>query len=262
MNINTHLRASVAVWRRVPAIRYFIKASAAIVVVWVLLSWLWSAYLNAPNSAATYTPAARSAPEPVAVVTPPAAPETDFHSMFYYAKKEVESHLKSPRSAKFDRLDQAQVAPFGYHQWIVSGVVDAQNSFGVMLRHKWACLMVGSGESWQADYSEIGDEKFGEMPVARAWPLTAKQIAAKEAAAEAAKVALLDKRKAGQMAALKMNQAAADRGDELGLLRMGERYRDGEGVARDLAKAKEYLTRAAKIGNSDAKLALAKLPVQ
>jgi TPR repeat protein len=68
--------------------------------------------------------------------------------------------------------------------------------------------------------------------------------------------ALSEAREAGrakaEAAAVAFNQAAADRGDAYGLLRMGERYRDGEGVARDLPKARAYLAKSAAAGNSQA----------
>jgi len=60
--------------------------------------------------------------------------------------------------------------------------------------------------------------------------------------------------------ALKYNQDAADKGDAYGLLRMGERYRYGEGVPKDLAKAKDYLTKAAAAGSPAAVEALKQLP--
>ena len=44
-----------------------------------------------------------------------------------------------------------------------------------------------------------------------------------------------------------------------GLLRMGERYRDGDGVEKDLAKSKDYLTKAAAAGSADATNDLAQL---
>jgi len=51
---------------------------------------------------------------------------------------------------------------------------------------------------------------------------------------------------------LKSNQDAAAKGDAFGLLRMGERYRDGDGVPKDLAKARDYLTKAAEAGSPTA----------
>jgi TPR repeat protein len=58
---------------------------------------------------------------------------------------------------------------------------------------------------------------------------------------------------------LKWNQEQAAQGDSFGLLRMGERYRDGNGVEKDTSKAREYLTRSAALGNDTAKDELEKL---
>jgi hypothetical protein len=67
------------------------------------------------------------------------------------------------------------------------------------------------------------------------------------------------KLKTAQDKALKFNQDAAAKGDPYGLLRMGERYRDGDGVPKDLTKAREYLTKAAATGSPDAADELSKL---
>ena len=77
----------------------------------------------------------------------------------------------------------------------------------------------------------------------------------RRAAAEKADAA----KKAVQAKVLKSNQYLADKGDEYGLLRMGERYRDGDGVPKDLAKAKDYLTKAAAAGSPSAADELSKL---
>ena len=74
-----------------------------------------------------------------------------------------------------------------------------------------------------------------------------------EAAAEKAKVK-------GESRALAANEAAAAKGDAYGLLRMGERYRDGDGVAKDLAKARTYLMQACLRGEIEASNELANLP--
>jgi hypothetical protein len=55
-----------------------------------------------------------------------------------------------------------------------------------------------------------------------------------------------------QARALKFNQDLADKGDAYGLLRMGERYRDGDGVPKDLNKAREYFTKAIAAGSPTA----------
>lgn len=72
----------------------------------------------------------------------------------------------------------------------------------------------------------------------------------------AAKQAKIDATKA---ASVKWNQEQADNGDSYGLQRMGERYRDGDGVPIDLSKAREYLAKAATAGSIAAMDALEKL---
>jgi hypothetical protein len=83
-------------------------------------------------------------------------------------------------------------------------------------------------------------------------PLTPEQIEAAKQTALVKKAAEKKKAAAGAAKALESNQAAAEKGDAYGLLRMGERYRDGEGVEKDLTKAKDFLTRAAAAGSPTA----------
>jgi hypothetical protein len=77
-----------------------------------------------------------------------------------------------------------------------------------------------------------------------------RRVAAENAAAA---------KQATQAKVLKWNQEQADKGDPTSLLRMGELYRDGNGVPQDLNKAREYLTKAANAGSPDAADALSKL---
>ncbi len=74
-----------------------------------------------------------------------------------------------------------------------------------------------------------------------------------DSAAEKAKVK-------GESRALEVNESAAAKGDAFGLLRMGERYRDGDCVAKDLAKARTYLMEACLKGEVEASNELATLP--
>jgi hypothetical protein len=67
------------------------------------------------------------------------------------------------------------------------------------------------------------------------------------------------KLKAVQDKVLKSNQDMADKGDAYGLLRMGERYRDGDGVPKDLNKARDYLTKTTAAGSPTAADELSKL---
>lgn len=93
--------------------------------------------------------------------------------------------------------------------------------------------------------------------------LTPEQIAdakaAQEKASVNAKANAAAQKQVTATRALKFNQDAAAKGDMFGLLRMGERYRDGDGVEKDLAKAKEYLQKSADAGSPTAKEELSKL---
>lgn len=88
---------------------------------------------------------------------------------------------------------------------------------------------------------------------------TAEEIEAAQKAAEAKREAEKAKAKEAAENALKMNLDLAAKGDAYGLLRMGERYRDGDGVEKDLAKAKDYLQKAAEKGSPTAADELKKL---
>ncbi len=62
-----------------------------------------------------------------------------------------------------------------------------------------------------------------------------------------------------QEKALRYNMDLASKGDDYGEYRMGQRYRDGENVPRDLDKAREWLAKAAAHGNKPAARELAQL---
>lgn len=106
----------------------------------------------------------------------------------------------------------------------------------------------GSRTIRKLDYGEV----YTPPPPA---PPTKEQLAA-------TKTAEAERKNNAAAASLKYNQDQADKGDAYGLLRMGERYRDGAGVPRDLAKARDYLTRALAAGNESASNALLNLPQQ
>ena len=88
-------------------------------------------------------------------------------------------------------------------------------------------------------------------PCVKIW--TQEELMAEKKSADAKKQAVQDK-------VLKANEDAAVRGDAYGLLRMGERCRDGDGVPKDLLKAREYLTKAAAAGSSTAADELKQIP--
>jgi len=78
--------------------------------------------------------------------------------------------------------------------------------------------------------------------------------------AKIAKTKQDEKKRLVQDRVLKFNQDAADRGDAYGLLRMGERYRDAEGVPKDLTKSRAYFTKAIAAGSTSADAELKALP--
>lgn len=87
------------------------------------------------------------------------------------------------------------------------------------------------------------------------------EIALEEQKKEAEATVAAEKKKAqSELRALKDNEDDAAKGDVYGLLRMGERYRDGEGVEKNLDKARDYLSRAAQAGDLTAKEELETLP--
>jgi hypothetical protein len=97
---------------------------------------------------------------------------------------------------------------------------------------------------------------YGTFPVAPPRviprPLTAEQITEAQNALGKKKAALAAK-------ALAQNQEGAARGDSYDEFRMGQRYRDGDGVAKDLRKARELFGKSAAQGVKDASTALAQL---
>jgi hypothetical protein len=90
-------------------------------------------------------------------------------------------------------------------------------------------------------------------------PPTPEQIAARKQAETEAQAKAAEQKKKADGVALKSNQDAAAKGDAYGLMRMGERYRDGDGVEKDLAKANEYLQKAADAGSTTAAEELSRL---
>ena len=92
------------------------------------------------------------------------------------------------------------------------------------------------------------------------WQVTIEQRQAAKARQDAALKAELDA-KAAKLAAkvLQETEALAAEGDPYAEMRMGERYLNGEGVKKDLIKARTYLQRAATQGSPTAVEELDKL---
>lgn len=73
------------------------------------------------------------------------------------AQKYVKQQLKSPRSAKFPSCYENQITELKGNLWLVSGTVDADNSFGTSIRNQYAALMKYTPESrsWSLSSIEI-----------------------------------------------------------------------------------------------------------
>jgi len=82
----------------------------------------------------------------------------------------------------------------------------------------------------------------------------AAELTPEEKAAQSKKLA--DEKAAAEKKALDWNQKQADAGDAYGQWRMGQRYLTGNGVDKNITKAREYFSKAADQGNPDAKKAL------
>jgi len=116
------------------------------------------------------------------------------------------------------------------------------------------CLKVGI-YNWGSQPLELFDCGTPYLPP----PPTPEEIAAQEKTKMEAKAKAAGQKQAATARALQSNQTAAAKGDSFGLLRMGERYRDGDGVEKDLSKARDYLQKAADAGSITAKDELEKL---
>ncbi|MEN8145256.1 MAG: hypothetical protein ABFS14_09925 [Gemmatimonadota bacterium] len=78
-------------------------------------------------------------------------PEHTDVGAFVACQNFVERNLKAPSTAKFARMGQSQIATRpGYGQYRVVSYVDAQNSFGAMLRNEYTCdVSFVSGDRWR-----------------------------------------------------------------------------------------------------------------
>ena len=64
----------------------------------------------------------------------------------------VVNSLKAPSSAEFVTIQAKQTSP---GRWTVGGQVDAQNSFGAMIRSHFICEAVESGTGWRVERLEV-----------------------------------------------------------------------------------------------------------
>ena len=111
-------------------------------------------------------------------------------------------------------------------------------------KESWWAKLDGTTNFEGADYRRLD---YGELR------LTDEEKAAQARAME-------EKRAKAMATTIAYYQQRADKGDPDAWLRLGEIYRDGDGVPKDAARAREYLAKAAAQGNQDAQKELDRLP--
>jgi TPR repeat protein len=150
---------------------------------------------------------------------------------------------------------------------LCNSYVGSRNSFYVALTNysgqavaeqKITVIALKTGIYNMADVRPIELYDLGKPYVPTSEEIAAAKAAQEKAKADA-KAKAAEQKKTAEARALQYNQDAAAKGDSFGLMRMGERYRDGDGVEKDVAKAKEYLQKAADAGSPTAKEELSQL---
>lgn len=177
---------------------------------------------------------------------------------FYFAQEESKQSLKAPSTAHFSSPYSDSGTGwknYGFNRWMVFGFVDAQNSFGVPLRENWSAVVELAGSDFRIAYLKMGDDEIGSIPLPSRFPPTPPS----PAQIAAAKVRTDQAIRSNAAKALAYNLKLAQSGDAYGEFRMGERCRDGEGVAKDLRLARQWFAKAAAQGQPDATHALATL---
>jgi hypothetical protein len=89
-----------------------------------------------------------------------APPVPDRTSAWVDCRSFVEQNLKAPASAVFplSNAPGITIAHLSNGRWSVLGFVDAENSFGAMLRQDWGCQISYSGARATLHQLRIGDQ--------------------------------------------------------------------------------------------------------
>lgn len=75
------------------------------------------------------------------------------------SKRTIEKVLKAPSTATFQSYNKSMVSVSG-DTYTVNGYVDAQNSFGAMLRSYYTVRLKGSAYNWTIESVVFGGEKI------------------------------------------------------------------------------------------------------
>ena len=204
----------------------------------ILGIWWWSSLIDRGGPAEDVRHATASVvqhPVPKAQPAPPptnseaiaATPEPDHGgAAYYFGKAACEKALKSPSTAKFSWLGDEHTGwqAYGYEQWKVFGQVDAQNSFGAMLRQNWLAVVKRYGGFYRVVYMRLGDDESGPMPGAAASPIAEPTESEKLAAEILREQRAETKRREADEATLKFHLERAQAGNDISQRRLADIY--------------------------------------
>lgn len=74
---------------------------------------------------------------------------TTSQSAWYACRQFVEERLKAPKTADFETYKEYKVTHIDYDEWKVTMTVDAENSFGAMIRSEFECQVRDEGDNWR-----------------------------------------------------------------------------------------------------------------
>ena len=79
---------------------------------------------------------------------------------FVWAQTFVSRELKSPSTAQYPVQKDAAITKLDDGKYKIESFVDAQNSFGAMLRKSFVVIMHKSNDKWYCDYLEIEGQRY------------------------------------------------------------------------------------------------------
>ena len=98
---------------------------------------------------------------PISSSTPKGPSEVDAYGM---AQHFVKDYLKAPGTARFPTMgwdSGISVISLGLNEWNVRAWVDAENSFGALIRNNFTCTLKYVGnDNWQLEKLTLGDQVF------------------------------------------------------------------------------------------------------
>jgi len=79
---------------------------------------------------------------------------------YIYSQTVVKENLKSPSTAQFPAQKYATITKIDEGKYKVEAFVDAQNTFGAMLRKPFIAIMRKNSDNWYCDYLEIEGQRY------------------------------------------------------------------------------------------------------